>query len=370
MQMLSIRHLLAAPTFEGDEAKTRTARLLNAILWANLAGLLLSVFSLPLLTTPGRGALVIGLMTVFVLGVRFLMRSGRVRLSAWLFSLLTWAGSTLLIVLSGGASSPMIAIYLVLVIIAGLLLGGRVALAFAAFSILLASGIYYAGVRGLLPEAVLLDAPGAGLALLAGFIVVAAVLLYLAARSIDEALGQARRYAVELEGQRERLEAMVAERTRDLERRAVRLTTAADVGRAATSILDLATLIPRVVGLVRERFDLYYAGLFVVDDAGEYAVLEAGTGEPGRLMKEQGHKLQVGGASMVGTACAQKKARIALDVAGLEPGEEPVCLRGRPSPAGRVRPAPSAHRVAGQATRAQLPRYRATQQPGRLRRVP
>jgi GAF domain-containing protein/HAMP domain-containing protein len=115
------------------------------------------------------------------------------------------------------------------------------------------------------------------------------------------------------------LEQRVADRTRDLEQRAVRLTTAADVGRAATSILDLATLLTQVVSLVCERFDLYYAGLFVVDDAGEYAVLEAGSGEPGRLMKEQGHKLQVGGASMVGTACAQKKARIALDV-----GEEPM----------------------------------------------
>jgi GAF domain-containing protein/HAMP domain-containing protein len=120
------------------------------------------------------------------------------------------------------------------------------------------------------------------------------------------------------------LEQRVADRTRDLEQRAVRLATAADVGRAATSILDLATLIPRVVSLVCERFDLYYAGLFVVDDAGEYAVLAAGSGEPGRLMKERGHKLQVGGASMVGTACAQKKARVALDVVGLQPGEEPM----------------------------------------------
>mgnify|MGYP001033915183 CR=1 FL=1 len=69
-----------------------------------------------------------------------------------------------------------------------------------------------------------------------------------------------------------------------------------------------------VVELVRERFDLYYAGLFLLDDANRYAVLESGTGEPGRLMKEQGHKVEVGGISMVGAACAQRQARIALDV--------------------------------------------------------
>lgn len=115
------------------------------------------------------------------------------------------------------------------------------------------------------------------------------------------------------------LEQRVADRTRDLERRAVQLATAADVGRAAASILELEPLTQRVVQLVRERFDLYYAGLFLLDDAGEYAVLEAGSGEAGRLMKEEGHRLRVGGSSMVGSACAQREARIALDV-----GEEPV----------------------------------------------
>jgi GAF domain-containing protein len=120
------------------------------------------------------------------------------------------------------------------------------------------------------------------------------------------------------------LEQRVADRTHDLEQLTLQLTTAADVGRAATSILELEALVPRVVDLVRERFVLYYAGLFLVDDAGEYAVLEAGTGEPGRLMKEQGHKLQIGGVSMVGAACAQKQARIALDVADVQAGAEMV----------------------------------------------
>ncbi len=115
------------------------------------------------------------------------------------------------------------------------------------------------------------------------------------------------------------LEQRVAERTSALERRAMQLTTAADVGRAAVSILEPENLTRRVVDLVRERFDLYYVGLFLLDETGEYAVLEAGTGEPGRIMKERGHKLQVGGKSMVGAACALRRARIALDV-----GAEPV----------------------------------------------
>jgi PAS domain S-box-containing protein len=114
------------------------------------------------------------------------------------------------------------------------------------------------------------------------------------------------------EAERERLLA-------DLERHALQLQTAAEVSRAASSILDLDALIQQVVNLIRERFDLYYAGLFLVDEAGEWAVLRAGTGEAGQQMIAQGHKLEAGGASMIGTCVASKQARIALDV-----GEEAV----------------------------------------------
>jgi GAF domain-containing protein/HAMP domain-containing protein len=110
------------------------------------------------------------------------------------------------------------------------------------------------------------------------------------------------------------LEQRVADRTRALEQQTVQLTTAADVGRAAASILDSEMLAREVVELVQERFDLYYAGLFLLDDTGKYAVLEAGTGEAGQTMKEQGHNLEVGGTSMVGAACEMRQTIVAQDV--------------------------------------------------------
>jgi GAF domain-containing protein/HAMP domain-containing protein len=112
------------------------------------------------------------------------------------------------------------------------------------------------------------------------------------------------------------LEQRVADRTLSLERRAVEMTTAANVGRAAASILDLQALTRQVVDLVRDGFNLYYTGLFLIPEGGqsEFAVLEAGTGEAGQQMKKAGHRLEVGGMSMVGAACARREARIALDV--------------------------------------------------------
>jgi signal transduction histidine kinase len=111
-----------------------------------------------------------------------------------------------------------------------------------------------------------------------------------------------------------------------LEHRNAQLQTAAEVSRAASGLLDPDELIRRVVDLVCDRFNLYYAGLFLVDQTGEWgcdhngqpepgqwAVLRAGTGEAGQRMLEKGHKLEVGETSMIGWCIAHKQARVAAD---------------------------------------------------------
>jgi hypothetical protein len=50
-----------------------------------------------------------------------------------------------------------------------------------------------------------------------------------------------------------------------LDRRALQLQAAAEVSRATGSILDPDELIQQVVDLTRERFDLYYVGLYLID---------------------------------------------------------------------------------------------------------
>jgi GAF domain-containing protein/HAMP domain-containing protein len=99
-----------------------------------------------------------------------------------------------------------------------------------------------------------------------------------------------------------------------LSQRAVQLQTAAEVSQAATSTLDLNQLIPQAVELIRERFDLYYVGVFLVDETGKWAILRAGTGEAGRIQLKQGHQLKVGGESMIGWCMSNTQARISLDV--------------------------------------------------------
>jgi len=116
------------------------------------------------------------------------------------------------------------------------------------------------------------------------------------------------------------LEQRVAERTRDLERHSAYLEASAEVGRAASSVLDADQLIRQVVQLIRERFGLYYAGLFLVDEASEWAVLRAGTGEAGQAMLARGHRIKVG-SGVIGWSIAHAQARVAL-----EAGEDAVRL--------------------------------------------
>ena len=95
-----------------------------------------------------------------------------------------------------------------------------------------------------------------------------------------------------------------------LQRRALQMQASAEVGRAATSILEMDQLIQRIVDLIRERFGLYYVGLFLVDETGGWAVLRAGTGEAGQAMLARGHRIAVG-EGMIGWCVSHAEARIA-----------------------------------------------------------
>lgn len=90
--------------------------------------------------------------------------------------------------------------------------------------------------------------------------------------------------------------------------------TVSEITRSVTTLFDPQTLFNQTVNLVQDRFNLYYVGIFIVDEKGENAVLRAGTGEAGEKMLARNHKLEVGGTSMIGWTTANQKARIALDV--------------------------------------------------------
>lgn len=127
-------------------------------------------------------------------------------------------------------------------------------------------------------------------------------------------LAQARTLSTTLENEQKRLDQLLKEGSSRLERRELQLRTASEISREFSTVLDPKTLLDKVVNSLREGFGLYYAGIFFVDDERRYAVLRAGSGEAGQKMIAAGHRLEIGGASMIGWCISNKKARIALDV--------------------------------------------------------
>jgi GAF domain-containing protein/HAMP domain-containing protein len=101
--------------------------------------------------------------------------------------------------------------------------------------------------------------------------------------------------------------------------RTEQLRTTIEVIHEANTIHDPDELIHKVVNLITDRFGYYYTAIFLIDDSRQWAVLKEATGVAGQTLKSRGHKLPVGGKSMVGTAITTGHARIALDV-----GSEPV----------------------------------------------
>lgn len=110
------------------------------------------------------------------------------------------------------------------------------------------------------------------------------------------------------------MEQRVAERTRAAEARALQLQVAAEVARDAASVSELDSLLFRAVNLIRDRFDLYYVGIFLIDDSGKFAVLRAATGDAGRSFLQREYKIRVGEVGVIGYTTGVGAPRIVNDV--------------------------------------------------------
>jgi len=102
------------------------------------------------------------------------------------------------------------------------------------------------------------------------------------------------------------LEKRVAERTDQLR-------ASNEVGQIASTILDPDTVIARVVQLITETFDYYYAAIFLVSENERWAELKDATGTAGEALKARHHRLQLNNTSMVGAAITTRQPQVALD---------------------------------------------------------
>lgn len=128
--------------------------------------------------------------------------------------------------------------------------------------------------------------------------------------SLGRALEEANRRWQEVRQLSLGLEQQVEERTAVLTRRTNLLEAAAQVTRRAAAIRDIEQLPGEMARLISEHFDLYHTGLFLLDQAGEWAVLKAASSQEGQRLLERGHRLPVRGEGLVSLAATTGRPQV------------------------------------------------------------
>jgi GAF domain-containing protein/HAMP domain-containing protein len=125
---------------------------------------------------------------------------------------------------------------------------------------------------------------------------------------------QLKTFINELEDRVQARTSQLADQNEALQYRSRQLQTISDVTGSLTSTQALEEFLTRVTTLVSERFGFYHVGIFLMDDAEEFAELRATNSEGGKRMLARGHKLAVGQVGIVGFVTANRQPRIATDV--------------------------------------------------------
>jgi putative methionine-R-sulfoxide reductase with GAF domain len=102
------------------------------------------------------------------------------------------------------------------------------------------------------------------------------------------------------------LEQRVAARTRDL-------ATVAEVSTATGTILKADLLLQEVVNLTKERFNLYHAHIYLLDERRENLVLAAGAGQAGLQMVAKGHFIPLGREQSLVARAARERAGVTVN---------------------------------------------------------
>jgi len=99
------------------------------------------------------------------------------------------------------------------------------------------------------------------------------------------------------------LEKQVEDRTRLLK-------ATNDLAKVSSSILDPDELLAKIINMFTDQFNYYYAAIYIIDPGEKWAELKEATGEAGKVLRQNHHRLELTGKSMVATSIREKSPRI------------------------------------------------------------
>ena len=308
------RNLLAGTADRPEVAQRQY--LLNIILAA--LGSASLIFGLVILVlwligvSPPAGAIAGFSLLPFFLAAFWLARRGFVNLAALIPTSLIFAGM-LVSLFEVGAGTVTTLGFALVVVASGILINAVAASIFALLSVgayLLAQANDLVPRGFLLVENIFIDSLGFGLGL--GVLV---IFIWLSRRLMRQALQLEHEHANRLQIESQNLEEEVRKRTQSLERKATQFETIAEIARLASEMLDPQDLMDQVVELIRSRFGYYHVSIYLLDDTGNWANLEASTDDAGKTLIAQHHRLATGSASIIGWVTTNRLPRVSTRVA-------------------------------------------------------
>jgi GAF domain-containing protein/HAMP domain-containing protein len=110
------------------------------------------------------------------------------------------------------------------------------------------------------------------------------------------------------------LEERIFDRTVELKKSNLELETISEVAREISVIRDLQTLLAVSANLIRERLNYYHVGIFLVDERGESAFLQAASSVAAEMMLELKMKVHIGGLDMLGNTLRAGRVYYSPDI--------------------------------------------------------
>ena len=314
----TIRKIFAPPIFE-DTDKTRAAQYLNAILNVSIIAPLFMILS-------GAFSLIINIVFFIILvafiGIRFLMHSGRVDLSSFLYISIAWLSMTYLAFIGNGVRDPAVIAYVLFVLLASLLGHIRLSITLTIINIAALWMLSYTESKGILIPTP--DSVGATTLSISVVFLIITTAIYYTVTNLTNSLDTLKENENKLINRNKKLlqlqddlekQVIETEKTSvEAETRAIRLQTIAKVSQRIALNQNLETLLPEIAKRISEDFEFYHVGIFMISQDGKFAELQTSNSPGGKKMLERGHQLALGQVGIVGRTAKDGRPRVALDV--------------------------------------------------------